>query len=217
MSLKSSIRSLMTMGKGVAQGLPDAAVDRDPIEMFGEWFQAARESGILLPESVTLATATPDGAPSARMVLLKGFSDSGFDFYTNYGSRKAKELDENPRAALLAYWPVLERQVRIEGAVERISPEESAAYFRTRSRGSQLGAWASRQSEEVGSPDDLRARFERYDEEFRGSDVPLPPFWGGYRMAPEQIEFWQGRLNRLHDRLLFTRSGSGWEAVRLYP
>lgn len=217
MSLKSSIRSLMSMGKGMAQGLPYAAADRDPIDLFAEWFDAARESGILLPEAVTLATATPDGSPSARMVLLKEFSDRGFDFYTNFGSRKAKELDRNPKAALLAYWPVLQRQVRIEGTVERVSPEEADAYFRTRARGSQLGAWASRQSEELEAGDDLRARFERYDRQFQGSDVPLPPFWGGYRVKPERIEFWQGRLNRLHDRLVFCRTESGWEPTRLYP
>ncbi len=216
MSMKSSIRSLMTIGKGVAQGLPEAAADRDPIDLFSEWFDAARESGILLPEALTLATATAEGAPSARMVLLKGFSERGFDFYTNFGSRKAKELDGNPKAALLAYWPVLERQVRIEGTVERISHEEADAYFRTRARGSQLGAWASRQSEELGTADDLRARFERYDAQFQG-EVPLPSFWGGYRVKPERIEFWQGRLNRLHDRLLFCRTESGWEPTRLYP
>jgi pyridoxamine 5'-phosphate oxidase len=217
MSLKSSIRSLVTMGKGMAQGLPDAAADRDPIDLFSEWFAAAGESGILLPEAVTLATATPDGTPSARMVLLKGFSDRGFDFYTNFGSRKAKELEENPKAALLSYWPVLEKQVRIEGTVGRVSLAEADAYFRTRARGSQLGAWASKQSEDLDTTDHLRARFERYDEQFRSSEVPLPPFWGGYRVKPERIEFWQGRLNRLHDRLLFCRTESGWEPTRLYP
>ncbi len=217
MSLKSSIRSLMTMGKGIAQGLPEAAADRDPIDLFSEWFDAARESGILLPEAVSLATATPDGTPSSRMVLLKGVSDRGFEFYTNFGSRKAKELDENPKAALLAYWPVLERQVRIEGTVGRLSLAEADAYFRTRARGSQLGAWASKQSEILDTADHLRARFERYDAQFQDSEVPLPPFWGGYRMKPERIEFWQGRLNRLHDRLVFCRTESGWEATRLYP
>ena len=217
MSLKSSMRSLMTMGKGVAQGLPEAAADRDPIELFSEWFDAAKNSGILLPEAVTLATATPDGTPSARMVLLKEFGDRGFEFYTNFGSRKARDLDRNPKAALLAYWPVLQRQVRIEGTVERISLEEANTYFRTRARGSKLGAWASRQSEELKSADDLRARFERYDAQFEGSEVSLPPFWGGYRVKPECIEFWQGRLNRLHDRLVFCRTESGWETTRLYP
>ena len=217
MSLKSSIRSLLTLGRGVAQGLPDAAAERDPIELFAEWFAAAKDSGILLPEAVTLATATRDGAPSARMVLLKSFSDRGFDFYTNFGSRKSRELDANPKAALLAYWPVLERQARIEGTVTRMTPEESGTYFRTRARGSQLGAWASIQSEVLQQADELRARFERYEDQFSGADVPLPPFWGGYRVRPERIEFWQGRLNRLHDRLLFARSKSGWQAVRLYP
>lgn len=217
MSMKSSIRSLMTMGKGMARGLPEAAAGRDPIDLFSEWFDAARESGILLPEAMTLATATAEGAPSARMVLLKDFSDRGFDFYTNFGSRKAKELDENPKAALLAYWPILERQVRIEGTVERVPSEEADAYFRTRDRGSQLGAWASKQSENLDTTDELRERFKRYDAEFQGSEVPLPPFWGGYRVKPERIEFWQGRLNRLHDRLVFCRTQSGWAPTRLYP
>ncbi len=217
MSLKSSIRSLMTMGQGMAQGLPEAAADRDPIDLFSEWFDAAQKSGILLPEAVTLATATPDGTPSARMVLLKEFSDRGFEFYTNFGSRKARDLDGNPKAALLAYWPVLQRQVRIEGTVERVSAEEANTYFRTRARGSQLGAWASKQSDSLKSADDLQARFKRYDAQFEGSEVPLPPFWGGYRVKPERIEFWQGRLNRLHDRLVFCRTESGWEPTRLYP
>ncbi|MEE8146141.1 MAG: pyridoxamine 5'-phosphate oxidase [Longimicrobiales bacterium] len=217
MSLKSTLRSLVSAGRGLAKGLPEAAADRDPIELFGEWYEAAKESGNLLPDAMTLATATLDGTPSARMVLLKGFGDRGFEFYTNFGSRKAKELDENPKAALLAYWPVLQRQVRVEGSVERLSSEESKAYFQTRERGSQLGAWASRQSDTLTAPEELKAGFDRCEEEFRGSEVPLPPFWGGYRVSADSIEFWQGRMNRLHDRLVFTRTDDGWEAVRLYP
>ncbi len=144
MSIKSTIKSIVTAGQGLAKGLPEPAEDRDPIELFEEWFEEAKEAGIFLPESMSLATATRDGAPSSRMVLLKEFSAEGFVFFTNYASRKARELDENPRASLLCHWRVLERQVRVEGRVERISQEESEAYFRTRSRASQIGAWAER-------------------------------------------------------------------------
>jgi len=151
------------------------------------------------------------------MVLLKSFAADGFVFYTNYGSRKAREMDENPNASLLLHWVVLERQVRVEGSVERISPEESAAYFRTRSRGSQIGAWVSRQSEEVGGRSVLTSREKETERRFQGQDVPSPSFWGGYRLVPGRIEFWQGRMNRLHDRLLFTRIDGGWAASHLYP
>lgn len=147
MSLKSSIRTIVTLGKGVVQGIPEADEGRDPIELFQAWFHAARDSGMLLPESMALATATPDGVPSVRMVLLKGVDERGFVFYTNYESRKAVELEANPRASLCFHWGILERQVRIEGMVERVSKEESTRYFMTRSRGSRIGAWASKQSE----------------------------------------------------------------------
>ena len=217
MSIKSTIKSVVTLGQGVTQGLPDASADRDPIELFGEWFEQAKESGILLPESASLATATHDGVPSSRMVLLKSFAADGFVFYTNYGSRKAREMDENPRASLLLHWVILERQIRVEGSVERISVEASAAYFRTRARGSQIGAWVSRQSEELEDRSVLKRRTEEIQQRFKGQDVPFPPFWGGYRLVPESIEFWQGRLNRLHDRLLFAREGESWSARRVYP
>ena len=217
MSIKSTIKTVVTLGQGVTQGLPEAAADRDPIELFGEWFEQAKESGILFPESASLATANRDGVPSSRMVLLKSFAADGFVFYTNYGSRKAREMDENPNAALLLHWVVLERQVRVEGSVERVSSEESAAYFRTRSRGSQIGAWASRQSEELEGRSVLTSQAEEIEQRFRGRDVPFPRFWGGYRLIPDRIEFWQGRLNRLHDRLLFARADGGWAASRLYP
>jgi pyridoxamine 5'-phosphate oxidase len=217
MSIKSTIKTVVTLGQGVTQGLPEAAADRDPIDLFGEWFEQAKESGILLPESASLATANRDRVPSSRMVLLKSFAADGFVFYTNYGSRKAREMDENPNASLLLHWVVLERQVRVEGSVERISPEESAAYFRTRSRGSQIGAWVSRQSEEVGGRSVLTSREKETERRFQGQDVPSPSFWGGYRLVPGRIEFWQGRMNRLHDRLLFTRTDGGWAASHLYP
>ena len=217
MSIKSAIKSVVTLGQGVTQGLPEASADRDPITLFAEWFEQAKESGILLPESASLATANRDGVPSSRMVLLKSFAADGFVFFTNYESRKAREMDENPKASLLLHWVVLHRQIRVEGSVERISAEASAAYFQTRDRGSQIGAWVSRQSEELEDRSVLKRREKEIEQRFEGQDVPSPPFWGGYRLIPECIEFWQGRLNRLHDRLEFTRAEAGWTARRLYP
>jgi pyridoxamine 5'-phosphate oxidase len=217
MSLKSSLKAVVTLGRGVATGLPPASDDADPIELFGAWFQSAQEAGILMPEAVTLATASPDGFPSARMVLLKHADARGFVFFTNYGSQKARELDANPRAALCFHWAVLQRQVRVTGSVERVSSEESAEYFGTRGRGSQVGAWASKQSQPLARRAELEERVARTEAEYAGRDVPLPPFWGGYRLAPERIEFWQGRADRLHDRLVFTRDGAGWATRRLYP
>lgn len=219
MSIKSAIKSVATLGQGVTQGLPEATTGLNPIELFGVWFEQAKESGILLPESASLATASRDGVPSSRMVLLKSFASDGFVFFTNYGSRKAKEMDENPKASLLLHWVVLQRQVRVEGSVERISAEVSAEYFHTRARGSQIGAWASRQSEELEGRSVLEMRAEELEQRFKGQDVPSPGFWGGYRLIPECIEFWQGRLDRLHDRLEYTKAdGDGdWTARRLYP
>lgn len=217
MSLRSSIRTLFTLGKGVVRGLPEAAENRDPIELFAEWFDNASESGLLLPESAALATATPEGVPSVRMVLLKGLDERGLVFYTNYGSRKAREIESNPRASLCFHWPVLERQVRVEGTVERASVEESSRYFATRPRGSRLGAWASRQSERIPSGTDLRREVRRIDQAYPGNDVPLPPFWGGYLLRPTRIEFWQGKADRLHERLVFERRDDTWETHRLYP
>ena len=217
MSLKSSIKTVLTLGKGVAGGIPEAAEDADPIELFQSWFEAARESGILLPESVALATATPDGLPSVRMVLLKDSDASGFVFFTNYGSRKAEELDSNPHAALCFHWAVHHRQVRVAGTVSRLTEEESLEYFRTRDRASQVGAWASKQSQPIAERTELEQRVRQIKEKFAGEDVPLPPFWGGYRIVPTTIEFWQGRADRLHDRLVFSRSDGGWSTRRLYP
>ena len=217
MSLKSSIKTVLTLGKGVASGLPEAASDMDPIELFVDWLHAAEESGILLPESAALATATKDGRPSVRMVLLKDVDERGFVFYTNYGSRKATELDANPHAALCVHWAVLHRQVRVAGTVERVSEEESADYFASRPKDARLGAWASKQSQPLSGREELEARLREVQERFPGDDVPLPSFWGGYRLSPDRIEFWQGRANRLHDRLVFTRSEDGWDTERLYP
>lgn len=217
MSIKSSIKTVLTLGKGLTTGIPEAAEGADPIELFGIWFAAARESGILLPEAISLATAAADGTPSVRMVLLKSFDERGFVFFTNYGSRKARELEENPRAALCAHWAVHQRQVRVTGAVERVDAAESDAYFGSRGRGSQLGAWASRQSAPLAARPELEARLREMEERFGDGSVPRPEFWGGYRIAPEVIEFWQGRGDRLHDRLVFAREADGWSTRRLYP
>lgn len=199
--------------------LAEEDAGKDPILLFDRWFTEARDEGTYLYEAMTLATATPDGAPSARQVLLKDYGADGFVFYTNYDSRKAAELAANPRAALLLHWPTLHRQVRIEGVVERTSREASEAYHRSRPRASRIAAWASEQSAEIESREALERRFRQSDEAYPGEEVPLPPFWGGYRVTPERIEFWQGRANRLHDRILYRRAGSGgdWEFVRLSP
>lgn len=217
MSLRSTLRALVTLGRGVTKGLDELTAADDPIRLFTRWFDDAKRAGIFLPDAMTLATATPDGVPSARMMLLKGVDERGFVFYTNYESRKAGDLAANPPGALVVHWAILERQVRVEGRVERLSEAESAAYFRTRARGSQIGAWASRQSAPLSSRAELERRFEDADRRYAHDEVPLPPFWGGYRLRPERIEFWQGRLNRLHDRLQYDRDGDRWRVTRLYP
>jgi len=193
------------------------ALSQDPLELFEHWFAEAKRAGVEVPEAMTLATATGGGVPSARMVLLKGADEDGFVFYTGYGSRKSEELEQNPRAALVFYWRPLGRQVRVEGSVERVSEPESAAYFATRPRGSQLAAWASQQSRPLGSREELDRRYAELEREYEGRDVPLPPHWGGYRLHPEAIEFWEHRENRLHDRVRYTRAREGWKAERLSP
>jgi pyridoxamine 5'-phosphate oxidase len=217
MSLIARLRTLFTFGQGLVRGIPDARPGEDPLELFRRWYAAAERAGIYLPEVMALGTATPDGIPAVRMVLLKGLDERGFTFFTNYGSRKGQELRDNPRAALTFHWAVLERQVRIEGTVSRLSEEESFAYFRSRPRGSRIGAWASRQSEVLEAREVLERQVRTYEARFRDREVPLPPSWGGYLLVPTRIEFWQGRVNRLHDRLLFERAGAGWVHSRLYP
>jgi pyridoxamine 5'-phosphate oxidase len=189
----------------------------DPIARFRDWFDVARDAGVPLPETMTLATASAAGAPSARMVLLKGVDDDGFVFFTGYESRKGDELAENPRAALVFYWQPLGRQVRVEGTVERVSEAESAAYFATRPRASRLAAWTSRQSRPLESREELERRYAELEREHEGRDVPLPPHWGGFRVRPDAIEFWEHRDSRLHDRVRYTRARDGWAAQRLWP
>ncbi len=193
-------------------------VDPNPFKLFEQWFQEAAEAEPVLPEAVSLATATQEGRLSSRMVLLKGFDERGFVFYTNYQSRKGIELAENPNAALLFYWRQLERQICITGTVSKVSREESEAYFRTRPRGSQIGALTSRQSEAIAGREVLESRFQQLMAEYEGREIPPPSYWGGYRLSPATIEFWQGRPDRLHDRLLYKRQPGGpWQLERLSP
>ena len=217
MSIRATLRAFFTTGKGVVRGLTEEAAGSDPVALFDRWFREARQAGLYLPESMALATSTADGRPSVRQVLLKDFDERGFIFYTNYDSRKGLEIAQNPRAALAVHWPILQRQVRIEGPVEKTSAAESEAYFASRPHGSRIGAWASDQSAVLEGRSQLEHRFRKARERFGAGDVPLPPFWGGYRVIPEVIEFWQGRANRLHDRLRFTREPVGWTIDRLYP
>ena len=199
-------------------GLSEDGLAPDPVEQFGRWFEEVLVADLYEPNAMTLATATRDGRPSARTVLLKGFDERGFVFYTSYAGRKARELAENPRAALLFYWGELERQVRVEGIVERLPDEESDAYFASRPRGNRLGAWASEQSRPIESREALDLRVRELEERYAGrEEIPRPPFWGGYRVVHEAVEFWQGRESRLHDRLLYMRDGGGWKVVRLQP
>jgi pyridoxamine 5'-phosphate oxidase len=199
--------------------LPDLAAD--PIEMFERWLRQSIDAGVHEPNAMVLATSTPDGRPSSRMVLLKGVGPDGFVFFSNQASRKGDELAANPHCALLFPWHPLERQVRVEGTASVLSDAEVEAYFHSRPRGAQLGAWASAQSRPVGSRADLAASYahveERFGAEPTDAEVPVPPEWGGYRVAPEAVEFWQGRRSRMHDRLVYRRSGSGWDVERLAP
>ena len=197
-------------------GLSEADADPDPLRQFDIWLRDAVQAGLPLPNSMTLATVDAAGAPDARIVLLKGLEHGGFAFYTNYRSRKARELDARPSACLVFQWSELERQVRVEGAVQTVSAAESDAYFAARPLGARLSAWASDQSRVVENRQVLEAAVQEMTTRF-GDDPPRPPHWGGYRVLPQRIEFWQGRADRLHDRLLYTRSGAGWRIQRLAP
>ena len=196
--------------------LDESHVDPDPIVQFQRWLDQAFDAQEAEPTAATLATASRDGAPSARIVLIKGVDARGFAFFTDYRSRKGRELAENPRAALCFLWSNVDRQVRVEGRVEQVSSAESAAYYRTRPLGSRLGAWASTQSSEIADRSDLEARVAELRREM-GEDPPLPPHWGGYVLAPTALEFWQGRESRLHDRLQYVRDGAAWRIRRLSP
>lgn len=199
-------------------GLDESDADADAIAQFTRWFEQALAANVPEPNAMTVATATRAGVPSARIVLLKGFDARGFAFYTNYESRKGNELAENPVAALVFHWVELHRQVRITGAVEKVSQEESNAYFQSRPRGSRLGAWTSQQSSVILSRAPLEARLAALTAQFGAGDIPLPPFWGGYRVIPDTIEFWQGRPSRLHDRLRYARQPDDtWRIERLSP
>ncbi len=189
----------------------------DPLAQFETWYEEAVRAGVPRPDAMTLATATRDGRPSARLVLYKGIDKGGVLFFTNYDSQKGRELLENPRAALVFYWAALDRQVRLEGPAERLSREESDRYFQTRPRGSQLGAWASRQSAVIPDRDVLERRVAELEAEYRGKRIPCPPFWGGFRLVPERVEFWIGQPDRLHDRFCYLREGGRWRVVRLSP
>ena len=195
------------------------SLDRDPLRELRRWLDDARAAEVFEPEAAALATATPDGAPSVRMVLVRGLDDQGLRFYTNRESRKAAELAANPRAAVVFHWgPPLQRQARVEGPVEQLEEDESSAYFRTRARTSRLGAWASPQSRALADRDELDTRYAEAEARFAEvDDVPLPPFWGGYRLVPEVIELWQNRPSRLHDRARYERAGDDWTRVRLAP
>lgn len=196
--------------------LDERLLSADPIAQFGLWMQAAVDAGLQEPNAMTLATVGQDGSPSARMVLLRGFGADGFRFFTNYESAKGSELAAGGKAALVFYWAELERQVRVTGRVEKLAREENEAYFASRPRGHRLGAWASRQSEVVGSRELLEAALRNAEERFPGH-VPLPAYWGGYRVMPQAVEFWQGRPDRLHDRIRYRRAGSEWVRERLSP
>lgn len=209
---------MMTVPNNIAlEGLDEKTIDRDPIKQFQIWFNDAVVAKLPMPEAMTLATATPDGKPSARMVLLKQVDHDGFVFFTNYRSAKAEQLDANPYAALVFYWSQLDRQVRVEGRVVKTSAQESREYFSTRPRESQIGAWASAQSQAISSREVLEQRAHELEVLYTDREVDCPEYWGGYRLKPERIEFWKSRIGRLHDRILYQRDGDGWTINRLSP
>lgn len=197
--------------------LDEHKVHPNPLQQFSVWFNEALQSQIPEPNAMTLATASADGIPTARIVLLKGADDIGFVFYTNYNSAKAADMADNPHASLLFFWVELQRQIRIDGVVHKVSREESEAYFTSRPEGSKIGAWASKQSAVIENRAALESQFAIAEEKFANSNVPTPEFWGGYRVVPTTIEFWQGRENRLHDRIQYQRVDNEWTICRLQP
>ncbi|PCH97485.1 MAG: pyridoxamine 5'-phosphate oxidase [Gammaproteobacteria bacterium] len=217
MTLFEKLRCLFTFGQGVALPLPEIPTNSTPLPLFKQWFEDANKSGVLLPEAMSVSSCSLDGQPSSRMVLLKDFNEQGFVFYTNYGSRKSLELVENNKVALLFHWNVLQRQIRIEGTVEKVSQQESADYFHSRDRGSQIGAWASKQSQQLKHQGELQERMKNFSDEYAQGEVPLPEFWGGWRVKPTYIEFWQGRASRLHDRVCFEKQENDWLNFKLHP
>ncbi len=203
--------------RGMARGLREEDLPDDPMDLFEVWFKFARKVRIYWPDSTAVATASKDGKPSVRMVLLKRYDQRGFVFFTNYESQKGRELDENPHASMVIYWNDLLRQIRMTGVVEKVSREESEAYFHSRPRGSQIGAWSSNQDAVMSSREELMSKYDEFEQKFAGGPVPLPPYWGGYRLIPAEIEFWQARTYRLHDRFRYTRTDGIWSWVRLSP
>lgn len=200
-----------------AEPLTKDSVNPNPFNQFEYWFKEALNAELLEPNAMTIATATKEGIPSARTVLLKHFDDKGFTFYTNYGSKKSKEIEENPNAALLFAWIPLQRQVKIQGKVEKVSQAESLKYFMSRPKGSQLGAWVSEQSSVISSRSILANKLEEMKQKFQNKEVPLPSFWGGYKVIPTIIEFWQGQPSRLHDRIQYSLENGEWKIERLAP
>ena len=223
--MASSLKSMEPIAQKIArlrheyEALPldEASVSPDPVAQFQSWFDDAVKAEQPDPEAMTLATATPDAQLSARVVLLKGCDARGFVFFTNYESHKGRELAANASAALTFFWSLLHRQIRIEGTVEKTSRQESEDYFQTRPRGSQLGAWASPQSDQIVSRAELEQRLAEVEARFASEPIYCPPFWGGFRLRPARIEFWQGRISRLHDRIVYVREREGWRIVRLAP